>query len=243
LTARLARHALRASRSQAASASRLLVTIMSGTCRDAASGSSPSSTAITMKTAVVNFGNAAGAKIFGVYTRKGDPAKAEGTWHVVRGTGKLEGITLQQTREVLLAQRISTARLACCPKRCLTSGCKYPTHGWHALATFGTGGNAAVGSICPLRLRLRPNEIFGAPFERGEIGPTLFKAACDIRLEGMVSKRADRSYHAGRSKDWVKIKNRKHPAYRCRISSRGLCGRSMMLFIACFSSRTTRNRA
>ena len=30
----------------------------------------------------------------------------------------------------------------------------------------------------------------------------------------MVSKRADRPYRTGRSKDWVKIKNRKHPAYR-----------------------------
>jgi len=27
-------------------------------------------------------------------------------------------------------------------------------------------------------------------------------------LEGMVSKRADRPYRAGRSKDWVKVKNR-----------------------------------
>jgi len=32
-------------------------------------------------------------------------------------------------------------------------------------------------------------------------------------LEGVVSKRADRPYRAGRSKDWVKVKNRKHPAY------------------------------
>ena len=38
------------------------------------------------------FWNAAGDKIFGVYTRKGDPAKAEGTWHVVQGTGKFEGM-------------------------------------------------------------------------------------------------------------------------------------------------------
>jgi ATP-dependent DNA ligase len=29
----------------------------------------------------------------------------------------------------------------------------------------------------------------------------------------MVSKRADRPYRAGRSKDWVKVKNRKHPAF------------------------------
>jgi hypothetical protein len=39
------------------------------------------------------FWNAGGDKIFGVYTRKGDPAKAEGNWHVVQGTGKLEGMT------------------------------------------------------------------------------------------------------------------------------------------------------
>jgi hypothetical protein len=38
------------------------------------------------------FWNAAGDKIFGVYARKGDPAKAEGTWHVVDATGKLAGL-------------------------------------------------------------------------------------------------------------------------------------------------------
>jgi hypothetical protein len=39
------------------------------------------------------FWNANGDKMFGVYSRKGDPAKAEGTWHVVNATGKLEGMT------------------------------------------------------------------------------------------------------------------------------------------------------
>ena len=48
-------------------------------------------------------------------------------------------------------------------------------------------------------LKRRPNGIFVAPFDQGEIGPDLFKAACDMGLEGLVSKRADR---AGRSKDW-----------------------------------------
>jgi ATP-dependent DNA ligase len=56
-------------------------------------------------------------------------------------------------------------------------------------------------------LRGRPDGIFVAPFEQGEIGPDLFRAACRMGLEGMVSKRADRPYRAGRSKDWVK-KNR-----------------------------------
>jgi ATP-dependent DNA ligase len=64
----------------------------------------------------------------------------------------------------------------------------------------------------------RPDGIFVAPFEQGEIGPDLFSAACDMGLEGLVeglvSKRADRPYRADRSKAWIKIKNRKHPAYR-----------------------------
>ena len=51
-------------------------------------------------------------------------------------------------------------------------------------------------------LARRPDGVFAAPFEQGEIGPDLFTAACDMGLEGMVSKRADRPYRAERSKDW-----------------------------------------
>jgi bifunctional non-homologous end joining protein LigD len=54
--------------------------------------------------------------------------------------------------------------------------------------------------------------LFINPFERGEIGPDLFAAACRMGLEGLVSKRRDRPYQSGRSKHWIKIKNRKHPA-------------------------------
>jgi bifunctional non-homologous end joining protein LigD len=61
-------------------------------------------------------------------------------------------------------------------------------------------------------LARRPDGIFVAPFEQGEIGPDLFRAACNMGLEGMVSKRRDRPYRGGRSPDWVKVKNRKHPA-------------------------------
>ena len=57
-----------------------------------------------------------------------------------------------------------------------------------------------------------PDGIFVAQFETGEIGPDLFRAACNMGLEGMVSKRSERPYRAGRSKDWIKVKNRKHPA-------------------------------
>jgi ATP-dependent DNA ligase len=61
-------------------------------------------------------------------------------------------------------------------------------------------------------LARRPEGIFINPFERGEIGPDLFAAACRMGLEGLVSKRRDRPYQAGRSKHWIKVKNRKHPA-------------------------------
>jgi ATP-dependent DNA ligase len=72
-------------------------------------------------------------------------------------------------------------------------------------------------------LRGRPGGIFINPFEQGAIGPDLFRAACGMGLEGMVSKRADRPYRRGRSKDWIKVKNRSHHAFergprpRCEI--------------------------
>jgi len=55
-------------------------------------------------------------------------------------------------------------------------------------------------------LRGRPDGIFINPFEVGAIGPELFRAACGMGLEGLVSKRRDRPYQAGRSKHWIKVK-------------------------------------
>jgi bifunctional non-homologous end joining protein LigD len=40
----------------------------------------------------------------------------------------------------------------------------------------------------------------------------VFRKACEFGLEGLVSKHRDRPYRAGRSKHWIKFKNRKHPA-------------------------------
>ena len=57
-----------------------------------------------------------------------------------------------------------------------------------------------------------PEGIFVSDFERGEIGPHLFQQACKFGLEGLVSKRRDRPYRAGRSPDWIKVKNRSHPS-------------------------------
>ncbi|WP_346730803.1 hypothetical protein [Bradyrhizobium sp. 62] len=50
-------------------------------------------------------------------------------------------------------------------------------------------------------LRGRPDGMFIAPFGAAEIGQKLFGAACSMGLEGMVSKRRERHYSAGRSKD------------------------------------------
>ena len=61
-------------------------------------------------------------------------------------------------------------------------------------------------------LARRPEGVFINPFERGDVGPDLFRAAYIMGLEGLVSKRRDRPYDAGRSKFWLKVKNRKHPA-------------------------------
>jgi bifunctional non-homologous end joining protein LigD len=52
-------------------------------------------------------------------------------------------------------------------------------------------------------LARRPDGIFLSDFEQGEIGPDLFWAACNMGLEGLVSKRRDRPYRAGRSPNWV----------------------------------------
>jgi bifunctional non-homologous end joining protein LigD len=61
-------------------------------------------------------------------------------------------------------------------------------------------------------LTRRPDGIFVAPFEQGEIGPDLFRKACEFGLEGMVSKRRERPYRAGTSPNWLKVKNPDHPA-------------------------------
>jgi bifunctional non-homologous end joining protein LigD len=61
-------------------------------------------------------------------------------------------------------------------------------------------------------LARRPDGIFVAQFEQGEIGPDLFRKVCEFGLEGLVSKHRDRAYRAGTSPNWLKVKNPTHPA-------------------------------
>jgi bifunctional non-homologous end joining protein LigD len=44
--------------------------------------------------------------------------------------------------------------------------------------------------------------------------PTVFRHACKLGLEGIVSKRKESPYRSGRSPDWLKIKNAAHPAVK-----------------------------
>jgi bifunctional non-homologous end joining protein LigD len=46
----------------------------------------------------------------------------------------------------------------------------------------------------------------------GEIGPAMFEHACNLGLEGIVSKHRYRSYRAGPCAHWVKVKNPASPA-------------------------------
>ncbi|MEZ2143212.1 DNA ligase [Bradyrhizobium sp. DN5] len=48
-------------------------------------------------------------------------------------------------------------------------------------------------------LARRPDGITVAPFERGAIGPDLFRATCRMGLEGLVSKHRKRPYRADRN--------------------------------------------
>ena len=61
-------------------------------------------------------------------------------------------------------------------------------------------------------LARRPDGIFVSDFELGEIGPDLFRIACEFGFEGLVSKHRNRPCRAGRTKHWIKVKNRRHPA-------------------------------
>jgi len=45
-------------------------------------------------------------------------------------------------------------------------------------------------------------------------GETIFRYACKLGLEGIVSKRKDSPYRSGRSPDWLKMKNPDAPAVK-----------------------------
>ena len=47
-----------------------------------------------------------------------------------------------------------------------------------------------------------------------EPGDVVFRHACKLGFEGIVSKRRGSTYRSGRSKDWLKFKNPEAPAVK-----------------------------
>ena len=45
------------------------------------------------------------------------------------------------------------------------------------------------------------------PHMEGDTGPAMFKHVCELGFEGIVSKHRYRPYRAGRSANWIKVKN------------------------------------
>ena len=56
-------------------------------------------------------------------------------------------------------------------------------------------------------LARRPDGIFEGPFEQGEIGPELFRAACQMGMEGLVSKRQDRQFTLASANGKARVSN------------------------------------
>jgi bifunctional non-homologous end joining protein LigD len=71
----------------------------------------------------------------------------------------------------------------------------------------------------PMSIQVTKGSCSMREFGQGEIGPELFRKACEFGLEGLVSKRRDRPYRGGGQKHWIKVKNRKHPAME-RVATR-----------------------
>jgi len=44
-------------------------------------------------------------------------------------------------------------------------------------------------------------------------GALVFDRACKLGLEGIVSKRVDAPYCSGRTRTWIKVRNKNAPAY------------------------------
>jgi bifunctional non-homologous end joining protein LigD len=68
---------------------------------------------------------------------------------------------------------------------------------------------AALASIVA---KARPGIRFNEHME-GD-GPTVFAHACELGLEGIVSRRKDSAYRSDRSPDWLKMKNPDAPAVK-----------------------------
>jgi ATP-dependent DNA ligase len=69
---------------------------------------------------------------------------------------------------------------------------------------------ATLGSVL---MRAAPGLVLNEHMEEKD-GSLVFLHACNLGLEGIVSKHKDSRYHSGRSRHWIKSKNPLSPAVR-----------------------------
>jgi hypothetical protein len=72
-----------------------------------------------------------------------------------------------------------------------------------------TCSNTCLGAAAQGRAGVRLNEHLAHPD-----GEVVFRHACKMGLEGIVSKRLGSVYRSGRSPDWLKMKNPTAPAVK-----------------------------
>ena len=80
-------------------------------------------------------------------------------------------------------------------------------------------------------------------FEQGEIGPDLFRHACLMGLEGMVSKHRESLYRGGRFRHWVKIQKPRIRRSLRRLSESRSCSDAFVNSAGCgfTSARASRD--
>jgi len=80
---------------------------------------------------------------------------------------------------------------------------------FHPQRNDWTGRKAALAKLLRhAKAGLLVNEHINEP------GDVVFRHACKLGLEGIVSKRLGSRYRSGRSRHWIKSKNPKHPAVK-----------------------------
>jgi len=132
-------------------------------------------------------------------------------------TKKTEGLppgsgTFQRKGELHISTQMS--RSAQKPPRPQSAGAGEPRH------------SLPLGGRLPERFRWSlakagPGIRFNEHME--DDGETVFRHACKLGLEGIVSKRKDSVYRSGRSPDWLKMKNSDAPAVK--RSEEDQCGK------------------
>jgi bifunctional non-homologous end joining protein LigD len=149
-----------------------------------------------------------------LFTRRGFDWTERYGW-VVESVAKLSAKTLTIDGELVVAGADGVADFARLHSRCADN--EAFLYGFDLLEVDGEDlrpqplldRKAALAKV----LRRAPA---GVLVEHADgMGQQLFEAACEMGLEGIVSKKADRPYRSGPKKclSWVKVKNKRAPPY------------------------------